>query len=131
MKTNKRVIMRLFAAVLYVIWDAPCFAAENFFKEIFLDTSYGVLTGSLVGAAVMAFAKRPDNHLDYLGYGAAGGVLAGATFGLGRMAKSLAELDDNGNVRFAIPAIIPSHQDTNSKGQSEYVVSTLLLSGKF
>jgi hypothetical protein len=125
------MITMLFAAVIPVIWAAPCFAAESSFKEIFLDALYGGLAGSLVGAAVMAFAKKPGNHLDYLGYGAAGGVLVGTAFGLGRMAKSLAELDEQGKVKFAFPAVIPTFQEVNYKGQGVYGVNTQILSGKF
>jgi len=130
MKKYRRLVAILISVLLTVIWAAPSFANDTF-KEIFQDALYGGLTGSLVGAAIMAFAKKPANHLDYLGYGAAGGVLVGTAFGLGRMAKSLAELDDKGKVKFAIPAIVPTLQTVNSKGQSDYIVSTQLLSGKF
>ncbi len=131
MKKLKRLAMLTFAAILPMTWAVPCFAVENAFKEIFQDSLYGGLTGSLIGAAVMAFAKRPGNHLDYLGYGAAGGVLAGAAFGAVRVAKSLAELDDKGKVKFAIPLIIPDFHDANSRAQSSYTVNAQLLSGKF
>lgn len=131
MKKYKQMIMMLFASVLSITWAAPCFAAESAFREIFQDSIYGGLTGSLIGAAVMAFAKRPGNHLEYIGYGAAGGVLAGAAFGAVKIAKSLAEVDEKGKVRFAIPAVIPDIRDPNSKGQSAYVINAGLLSGKF
>jgi hypothetical protein len=123
--------MMLFAAILPITWAAPCIAAESAFREIFQDSIYGGLTGSLIGAAVMAFAKRPGNHLDYIGYGAAGGVLAGAAFGAAKIAKSLAEIDEKGKVRFAIPAIIPDFNEACSRGPSSYVINAGLLSGKF
>jgi hypothetical protein len=131
MKKYKRMLMMFFAAILSISWAAPCIAAESAFMEIFQDSLYGGLTGSLIGAAVMAFAKRPGNHLDYIGYGAASGILAGATFGAVRIAKTLAEVDDKGKVRFAIPAVIPDFKDANSRGQSSYVINAGLLSGKF
>jgi hypothetical protein len=131
MKNYKRMLMMLFAAIFSITWAAPCFAVESAFKELFQDSFYGGLTGSLIGAAVMAFAKRPGNHLEYMGYGAAGGVLAGAAIGAFRIAKSLAEMDEQGKVRFAIPAIIPDFRDANSKGQTSYVINADLLSGKF
>ncbi len=121
----------LFAAFLSITWAVPCFAVESAFKEFFQDSFYGGLTGSLIGAAVLAFTKRPGNHLDYMGYGAAGGVLAGAAFGAVRIAKSVAELDDKGKVRFAIPIIIPDIHEPNSRAQSSYTVNAQLLSGKF
>lgn len=123
--------MMFFAAIFSITWAAPCFAVESAFREIFQDSIYGGLTGSLIGAAVMAFAKRPGNHLDYIGYGAAGGVLVGAAFGAVRIAKTLAEVDEKGNVRFAIPAVIPDFKDANSRGQSAYVINAGLLSRKF
>jgi hypothetical protein len=131
MKKYKQMLMMFFAAVLSISWAAPCIAAESAFREIFQDSLYGGLTGSLIGAAVMAFAKRPGNHLDNIGYGAAGGVLVGAAFGVAKIAKSLAEVDEQGKVRFAIPAVIPDFKDANSKGQSSYVINAGLLSGKF
>lgn len=123
--------MMFLAAFLPISWAAPCIAAESAFREIFQDSLYGGLTGSLIGAAVMAFAKRPGNHLEYIGYGAAGGVLAGAAFGAARISKTLAEIDEKGKVKFAIPAVIPDFKDANSKGQSGYVINAGLLSGKF
>ncbi|HEX9023664.1 MAG TPA: hypothetical protein VF799_07480 [Geobacteraceae bacterium] len=112
-------------------WAVPCLAVDSAFKEIFQDSFYGGLTGSLIGAAVMAFAKRPGNHLEYLGYGAAGGVLAGAAYSAVRVAKSLAEVDDKGEVKFAIPLIIPDFHEQSSRAQSSYTINARLLSGKF
>ncbi len=120
----------IFAAVLPMTWAAPCFALESAFREIFQDSLYGGLTGSLIGAAVMAFNKRPGNHLDDMGYGAAGGVIAGAALGAVRVAKSLAEMDEQGKVRFAIPLVIPDIHDT-SRAQNALTINTQLLSGKF
>ena len=131
MKKYKRMITMFLAAVIPVICVAPCFAAESNFQDVFMDALYGGLTGTLVGAAVMAFAKKPGNHLDYMGYGAASGVLVGTAFGLGRMAKSLAELDEKGKVRFAIPSVTPSFQEVNYRGQGVYGVNAQLFSGKF
>jgi len=131
MKKYKRMLMMFFATMLPVTWAAPCFAAESAIREIFEDSLYGGLTGSLIGAAIMAFTKRPGNHLEYMGYGAAGGVLVGAAFGAVRFSKTLAELDEKGKIRFAIPEIIPDFREANSKGQSSYVINAGLLSGKF
>ncbi len=131
MKKIKRLATLILATILPMTWAVPCFAVESAFKEIIQDSLYGGLTGGLIGAAVMAFAKRPGNHLDYMGYGAAGGVLAGAAYGAIRVAKSLAEVDDKGKVKFAIPLIIPDFHDATSRQQSSYTVNTQLLSGKF
>ncbi len=131
MKKVKRLVTMILAAILPMTWAVPCLAVESTFKEIFQDSLYGGLTGSLIGAAVLDFTKRPGNHLEYLGYGAAGGVLAGAAYGAIKVAKSLAEMDDKGTVKFAIPLIIPDFHDATSRAQSSYTINAQLLSGKF
>jgi len=113
--------------VLSLCWAIPCRAAENVFKEIFADSVYGGLTGSLVGAAVMAFAKKPGDHLDYMAYGAAAGVMVGAAYGIG---KAMVEME-NGRVKLSMPTVIPDFQDTNSRGQTPVVIMANLLRGRF
>ena len=70
------------------------------------------------------------DHLDRLTYGAAAGVLLGATYGVVKSTQSLAEMD-NGKVKFALPTIIPDIQDTNAKGQTPIIVMAELFRGKF
>ncbi|HTY21366.1 MAG TPA: hypothetical protein VMC44_06995 [Geobacteraceae bacterium] len=130
MKKYRRILTRALSLFILIIWTAPCSAAESAVKEMWQDTMYGGLTGTLIGAAVMAFTKRAGDHLDYLGYGAAGGALVGAAVGLTLINKSLAEVE-HGKVKFAIPAVIPEVKDTNAKGISCYVINAELLSGKF
>ena len=92
-------------------------ADENSFQGIFKDALYGGAVGTLVGGALLAFTKKPADHLDYMGYGAAAGILTGATFGLAKSAKALAEID-KGRVRIAVPIVLPdlveSHAGTPS-----------------
>jgi hypothetical protein len=78
----------------------------------------------------MAFTKRTGEHLDYMGYGAAGGALVGAAVGLTLINRSLAELD-KGKVKFAIPAIKPDIIDKTANSEGGYVINAELLSGKF
>jgi hypothetical protein len=130
MKKYKRMATRLLSLLILIIWTAPCSAAESAFKEVFQDALYGGVAGTLVGAAVMAFTKRTGEHLDYMGYGAAGGALVGAAVGLTLINRSLAVLD-KGKVKFAIPVVIPDFKDANAKGAGEIVLNTELLSGKF
>jgi len=122
-----RKITFAITAMLLAVWSVPCHAAESTFKGIFTDSIYGGLTGTLVGAAVMAFAKKPGDHLENMAYGAAAGVLTGAAFGIGR---AFAEME-NGKVRFSLPAIIPDFQETNSRGQTPIVITTQLFRGRF
>jgi len=116
-------------AVTLIFIATPCFA-ENAFKTFFEDAFYGGLTGGLVGAAVLAFTKQPGKHLDYIGYGAAGGVLVGATYGAVVTTRSLAEVE-NGKVRFSMPTIIPELREANSKGQTSIIATAELIRGKF
>lgn len=122
--------MILFSAVMICSLTVPCFAAGNAFKEIYEDSLYGGLAGTLIGAALMVFTKKPADHLDYMVYGAAGGVLAGATYGLITTTRSLAEFE-NGRVRFAMPTIVPDFLEANSKGQTAFLLKAELLRGKF
>ena len=130
MNILRRTSAVILAAIFITSWNAPCFAADSAFKEIFEDGFYGGLTGTLVGAAILAFTHKPGDHLDYLAYGAATGVFAGVTYGVVRSGKALAEVD-NGKVKFAMPTIIPDIQDTNAKGQTPIIVMAELFRGKF
>jgi hypothetical protein len=124
-------LMRSLSVVLsifcFVCWSVPCRAAESVFKQVFTDSLYGGLSGTLVGAAAMAFTKRAGDHLDYMAYGAATGVLVGAAYGLGRAVVEM----EHGKVAWSVPTVIPDIQDTNSKGQTPIVVMAELLRGKF
>lgn len=127
MKRIFRATTLAVTALLMAVWSVPCQAAESTFKGIFTDAFYGGLTGTLVGGAIMAFAKKPADHLDYLGYGAAVGVLTGAAYGIG---KAMVEMD-RGRVSFAVPTVIPDIGETNSKGQTPYMFTANLIRGKF
>ncbi|WP_026842007.1 hypothetical protein [Citrifermentans bremense] len=124
-------LKRCIAVVLTLVFMAtPCLAAENAFKTVFEDSIYGGLAGGLVGAALVVFTKKPADHLDYIAYGAAGGVLVGAAYGVLTTSKSLAEIE-NGKVKFAIPTIKPEFREGNVKGQTTLVAVAELIRGKF
>ena len=116
--------------VTLIFIATPCLAEENAFKSVFQDIFYGALSGGLVGAAVLAFSKHPGRHLDYVGYGAAGGALIGAAYGAVMTTKSLAEME-NGEVKFAMPTIIPEIREANSKGRTSIVATAELFRGRF
>ena len=126
MSRSRKMTMTI-TALLLAIWTVPCHAAESALKGIFLDSVYGGLTGSLLGAAALVFTKKPADHLEFIGYGAAAGVAAGAIFGIG---KALVEID-NGKVRYSMPTIIPDFQEANSRSKMPIVVTAELLRGKF
>ncbi len=127
MKSLMKKMTMVVAAFFSLCWSVPCHAAESTFKAIFTDSLYGGLTGTLVGGAVLAFTKKPGDHLDYLGYGAAVGVLTGAAYGIGR---AMVEMD-RGRVSFSVPTVIPDFGETNSKGQTPLTITANLLRGKF
>lgn len=79
---------------------------ENAFRETFSSALYGGAVGALVGAALMVFTKKPADHLDYMGFGAAAGVLAGTVYGVAKSSHAFATID-NGNLKIALPTIIP------------------------
>ncbi len=130
MKRRNRVTAVILAVSCLLCWSVPSFGADSAFREVFEDSLYGGLSGALVGAAIMAFTHKPGQHLDYIYYGGAGGVLVGAGFGLIKASKSLAEVQD-GKVRFALPTVIPSLQDTNGRGGQTLAFRADLLRGTF
>jgi len=130
MKPAKRVKVIVLVLMLLCCWNAECFASEDsVFMEVFTDAMLGGLAGGLVGAAVLACTKHPGRHLDYLAYGAAGGVVAGGAYGMVNARGSLMEIR-NGEVKFDIPIIMPDVKESRTKG-TNLVITTDLISGNF
>lgn len=82
------------------------FAADDTIREVFTDAFYGAAIGGLIGGALMVFTDKPSDHLKYISYGAASGVIAGTAYGLVKSARAFAELE-NGRVKWAFPTITP------------------------
>lgn len=127
----------LLAAVLMTTIAVPSFAADdheslerNPFKEIFTNSIYGGLAGTVVGGALLAFTRKPADHLDRLAYGAAAGALLGAGYGVVKATRPLMEVED-GKVKFAMPTIMPDIKEPNSKGKTSIVVMAEFLRGTF
>ncbi|OHB30822.1 MAG: hypothetical protein A2X79_03845 [Desulfuromonadaceae bacterium GWB2_53_15] len=129
MKRMSRIIC-LMTLVSILSTTTSSFASDNTFKEVFQDAFYGGAVGALVGAAFMAFTKKPADHLENIGYGAAVGVLGGAAYGITKSARSLAEID-NGRVRIAMPTIIPDLVESSSNKQTTITWRAELLRGTF
>jgi hypothetical protein len=121
------LISAIFSTTILFLIQVPCHAAETAFKDIVQDSIYGGLAGTVVGAAVMAFTHKPGDHLEYMAYGAAAGVLGGAAYGY-FSSRALVEVD-NGKVKFAIPTVMPDIKDSAKK--SSLVVTTELVKGTF
>lgn len=107
----------------------PSFAAQSAFEDLFSNAFYGGLAGSLVGAAVLAFADKPGDHLEYIAQGAAIGIIAGAAYSAVTATRSFAEVGD-GTVKFAIPTVVPQIRDLG-RGRTEVVATASLVRGRF
>ena len=129
MKRLNRIIC-LMTIVSIFSTATTSFAADNVFKEVFQDAFYGGAAGALVGAAFMAFTRKPADHLENMGIGAGVGILAGATYGVTKSARSLAEIN-NGRVRIAIPTIIPDLVESPSTKQATITWRAEILRGTF
>lgn len=106
MQRSRVMITIALAAILVLGAVAPAGAVEPAFDTVFQDALYGGLTGALVGGALMVFQDEPLDHLNYIAYGAAGGVLVGAFFGLVGSSGALAQVEGD-RVRIGLPALVP------------------------
>jgi hypothetical protein len=106
------------------------FADDNAFRDTFQSAFYGGAVGALVGAALLVFTNKPADHLDYMGFGAAAGVLAGTAYGVGKAARALASIE-NGNLKIAIPMIIPDLAESPVTKQTVVSFRANILQGTF
>ena len=79
MKTNffKRLILGMIAASTFVSSGAKA----DPMREFILSCSYGVLAGTLVGGATLAFSDKPGDNLNKVARGASIGLYAGILLG--------------------------------------------------
>jgi hypothetical protein len=129
MKFFPRLAALLTLCAMFASASVAC-ADDNVFRETFQDAFYGGAVGALVGAAILAFTKKPADHLDYMAYGAATGILAGAAYGLTKSARSLATIE-NGNVKIAMPTLIPDLVESPSLKQTVICWRANLIHGTF
>ena len=105
MKRFKKIIAVMTLVSLFSM-TTSAFADDNAIRDTFQSAFYGGAVGALVGAALLVFTDKPADHLNYMGFGAAAGVLAGAAYGVAKSSRSLASIE-NGSVKIAMPTIIP------------------------
>jgi uncharacterized membrane protein YebE (DUF533 family) len=127
MKFFKQIITIAVTLATLAGMSIPCSAADDAFKNLFENAAYGGLAGTLVGGALTVFTEKPSDHADYVYYGAAVGVLAGAAYGMFKTTKSLVTIE-NGNVKLAMPTIVPELQEANVKS---ITLKAELLRGSF
>jgi len=96
------IVALLFMSFMAWMSQKQAMAAENGFETILKDGLYGGLAGALVGGAILVFTDEPGDHLNYISYGAAIGVIAGTVFGLVQTSKSMVQLE-NGRITVGFP----------------------------
>jgi hypothetical protein len=129
MKKIRQTIIMLMIASFFVSASTAT-AADNTFREVFEDAFYGGAIGALLGGVFIIITKKPAEHLENLGYGAAVGILAGVTYGFARSARSLASLD-NGRVVIALPSVLPNLVESPATGRTSVVWQASILRGTF
>jgi hypothetical protein len=126
---QKMIVVLLLVTLISWIHPKLTAAAENSFKTIFKDGFYGGLAGALAGGAVLAFTDKPGDHLNYLSYGAAIGVIAGTVFGLVQTTQAMVQLE-NGRIAVGLP--VPETRTASGlMGSSETEVRVGLFSWHF
>jgi len=100
-------------------------AQQDSMKTVFQDAGFGGLAGLLVGGAFLVFTDEPGDHLDYLAYGAAVGVLAGAAFGIYSVSRPLF-LVEQGGLRGQIPLLkVEMEQPAKAISQVRYSLTLM------
>lgn len=84
MKTHARTSLTRLALVVFVAGalSVPVQAKADPTREFIMSCSYGVLAGTLVGAATLAFSDKPGENLNKVARGASIGLYAGILLGL-------------------------------------------------
>jgi hypothetical protein len=72
----------IIVAVLCLTLVRPSTAKAEATREFVLSCTYGVLAGTLVGAASLAFSDKPGDNLNKVARGASLGLYAGILLGL-------------------------------------------------
>ena len=127
-RLNKIIACLTLVSMLGV--TSTAFADDNAFRDTFQSAFYGGAVGALVGAALMVFTKKPADHLDYMGFGAAAGVLAGTAYGVAKSTRSFASVE-NGSVKIAMPTIIPDLSESPVTKQTVVSFRADILRGTF
>src|SRR3954466_5137851 len=71
----------LLVSVLAVSFAVPSRAHAEPMRDFIVSCSYGVLAGTLVGAATLAFSDKPGDNLNKVARGASLGLYAGILLG--------------------------------------------------
>ena len=81
MKRSARAVAT-FSLLVSMLVGVPRAAEAEPMREFIMSCSYGVLAGTLVGAATLAFSDKPGDSLNKVARGASFGLYAGILLGL-------------------------------------------------
>ena len=74
--------MKRLLAIFFALSLGVTAHAENPTREFIMSCTYGVLAGTLVGTASLAFVKKPGDNLNRVARGASLGLYTGILLGL-------------------------------------------------
>ena len=93
---------KLIIAVLILLFTVSAipsrvFAADDglVMRNVMRDTFFGGVVGALIGAGFMLMREKPEDHLNYIAFGAGAGIIAGAAIGMSASTRALAEIEGN------------------------------------
>jgi hypothetical protein len=129
MKRFKRIGALMSLVSILCVVTSAC-ADDNVFRDTFQSAFYGGAVGALVGAALLVFTHKPADHLDYMGFGAAAGVMAGTAYGVGKATRALASIE-NGRLKIGMPTIIPDLTESPATKQTVVSFRANILRGTF
>lgn len=78
----KFLVTPTLALILSAVLLAPRTVKAEPMRDFIMSCSYGVLAGTLVGAATLAFSDKPGDNLNKVARGASFGLYAGILLGL-------------------------------------------------
>lgn len=97
-----RVLLSVLLLVLIALKPLAAQAQDPELVDVFKDSLYGGLIGVVVGAAALAFTSEPEDHLEFIGIGAAVGALAGTAYGIFSASRTFATVEGS-RLTFNLP----------------------------
>jgi len=83
-------------SLAWILFQSSIASADST-KDFVMSCTYGVLAGTLVGTATLAFTNNPGNNLNNIARGASIGLYAGILLGLYVVNLSSAPADEEGS----------------------------------
>lgn len=106
----RTLAMLLALFLVFTSFFSPAARAENQTREFLMSCTYGVLAGTLVGAASLAFTSKPGDNLNRVARGASIGLYTGILLGLYVIyivpGMESSESDENPVARMDLPFVV-------------------------